>query len=285
MLCFGAAAFALHAPRGTADALPLRGLLVASIMSGLILSLVGLAVLSAGMAGVGIGEVDRATVASVIENTAAGTAWMVRMAAFVGLLAASILRVGMARMAAALLGGVVVATLAWGGHGAAGDGAAGWVHLVADVLHLLAAGTWLGALVALTLLAFGPSRTGAAHVDLLHRALRGFSTTGTLVVAVIVITGAASGWLLVGPGGVPLLGTTLYGRLLLAKIGLFVVMLVFAWGNRYRLTPALDRARREGDAPGAIAALRWSLASETACAVVVLALVAWLGTIEPIARS
>ena len=46
----------------------------------------------------------------------------------------------------------MLASLAWAGHGAATPGAAGDLHLAADVLHLLAAGLWLGTLPPLVLL-------------------------------------------------------------------------------------------------------------------------------------
>src|SRR3546814_15811165 len=59
----------------------------------------------------------------------------------------------------AVLGTISVAaggglsSLAWSGHGAATEGGAGMVHLGADILHLLAAGAWVGALAALLLMA------------------------------------------------------------------------------------------------------------------------------------
>ena len=51
--------------------------------------------------------------------------------------------------------------------------------------------------------------------------------------------------------------------------------------NRFRLTPTLSVAMADGDHRRAMAALRRSLAVETGCAVAILALVAWLGTLEP----
>ena len=102
------------------------------------------------------------------------------------------------------------------------------------------------------------------------------------MVAVIVASGMVNAWLLVGPAGVASLPGTLYGQLLLCKLALFAAMLGFAAANRYRLTPALLARIEAEDHDGALAALRISLALETACAAIVLALVAWLGTLEPI---
>src|SRR3546814_12018793 len=48
-----------------------------------------------------------------------------------------------------LLGGVALTSLAWTGHGAMDQGSIGWVHLSADIVHLLAAGAWIAAILAL----------------------------------------------------------------------------------------------------------------------------------------
>ena len=80
-------------------------------------------------------------------------------------------------------------------------------------------------------------------------------------------------------------GTTLYGQLLVAKVLIFLAMVVLASFNRYLLTPALEVAIERGEHAAAVGALRRSLGMETACAVIVLALVGWLGTLEPIASS
>ena len=145
---------------------------------------------------------------------------------------------------------------------------------------------WLGALLGLTLLIARPaSRIDAAHLILSHRALHGFSGIGTVVVGTIVVTGLVNGWLLVGPANVAALGATLYGELLIAKLVLFAAMLGLASLNRFRLTPRFERSIAAADHQGALAALRGSLALETACAVAILGLVAWLGTLEPPASA
>ena len=62
---------------------------------------------------------------------------------------------------------------------------------------------------------------------------------------------------------------------------LFAGMLGLAALNRYRLTPALAQAIEEEDAPRAQALLRASLVVEGGLAIVILGLVAWLGTLSP----
>ena len=124
-------------------------------------------------------------------------------------------------------------------------------------------------------------RVDAAHLALTHRALHGFGAVGTIVVGTIVLTGLMNAWLLVGLDRVLTLGATLYGRLLIAKLVLFGAMLGLASLNRFRLTPAFEGSIAAGDHVGALRALRLSLGVETACVVAILALVAWLGTLEP----
>ena len=286
----GLSAFGLYALRGRerGDALALRPWLVAGSVLGLLLSAVALALLAASMAGTPPWPIDRDAIGALLSGSAMGTAWKVRMAALVvaGCAGAMAAGRGIGLGMVALASGVALATLAWAGHGAMDEGAIGWAHLVADILHLLSAGAWVGALLGLVLLVTRPAaQVDAAHLTLTHRALHGFGTVGTVVVGTIVVTGLVNGWLLVGPGNVLALGATLYGRLLLAKLAMFVAMLGLAALNRFRLTPSFEGSIAAADHRGALRALRASLAVETACVVVILALVAWLGTLEPPASA
>jgi len=287
---FGLSAFSLYGLKAgeRADALALRPWLVGSGLLGLLLSAIALALLAAAMAGTPPWPIDREAIGMLLTGSATGTAWELRIVALVvasviALIAAGrALPLGMVALAA----GIALATLAWTGHGAMDENATGWVHLVADILHLLAAGAWVGALLGLTLLVSrAPSRVDAAHLRLTHRALDGFGLVGTIVVGTIVVTGLVNGWLLVGVGNLLSLPSTRYGQLLLAKLALFGAMLGLASLNRFRLTPAFERSIAATDYRGALGALRRSLGVEAACAVTILALVAWLGTLEPPASA
>jgi hypothetical protein len=114
-----------------------------------------------------------------------------------------------------------------------------------------------------------------------HGALAAFSTIGTVLVGLIIATGVINLALLVGVDAIPMLGRSLYGQLLLAKIMLFAAMLGCAAINHFRLTPRLGQAADQPATASALAALRRSIAIETALAILVLALVGWLGTLEP----
>ncbi|RYE03455.1 MAG: copper resistance protein CopD [Sphingomonadales bacterium] len=289
MLACGLAAFALTAPRRTAAAIPLRGLLVAGGAVGVLASLAGLVVQTAAMAGTSVTSVDRETIAIILTETQAGTAWIARVVALAVALAAALLvrnRPNAGLVVAAIGFAVAVSTLAWGGHGVMNEGAVGWLHLGADIIHLLAAAVWIGSLLGLVLLVAPlKSMADADQIELSWRALHGFATIGTGVVALIVLSGSVNAWLVVGRDGVGTLFSTLYGQLLLAKIAAFVAMVALASLNRFRLTPALRRAAPSGVPHGALAALRLSLVCETTLALLVLALVAWLGTLEPFAGT
>ncbi len=293
MALFGIAAFALYALRGDErrfnGAIALGPWLWSSAALGALLSVAGLAVLAAGMAGVPLASVDLATIEMIVAVTSVGTAWLVRMGALLIAFAAAVALRRRPVAALSLVAGaaaVALASLAWSGHGAMDDGPTGWVHVTADIAHLLAAGIWVGALLALLLLVF---RRGELverdHLLLSHRALDGFSLVGTITVAAIIVSGLVNGWLLVGPANILKLPDSLYGQLLIAKLLLFGAMLALAATNRFRLVPSFEASLASADHAAALDALRRSLAVETGCAAAVLALVAWLGTLEPPASA
>ncbi len=183
----------------------------------------------------------------------------------------------------AALSGITVASLAWTGHGTKDEGMAGLAHLAGDILHLISAAVWLGALVPLGALVIqavhsDESGDGRASYDALQR----FSAIGIGVVAVLLASGIINSGFLVGLNFGALLNTT-YGFALSVKMALFGLMLLLAAHNRYRLTPQLAQSLVE-NRRGTFDALRdfrASLFLELALALFVLAAVAFLGTLEP----
>lgn len=286
---FGIAAFGLYGLRGeerrSGAAIAFRPLFGGAALLGLLLSAVGLAALAAAMAGMSMTAIDPAVIAMIVAQTAAGTAWIVRMATLAAVLALALIsaiRPALLLAGATLAGGIALASLAWGGHAAMREGAAGTAQLGADILHLLAAGIWIGALAALLLLVFRRSdRATADHLRLSHRALDGFATIGTITVATLIVTGIANLLLVVGLDRLADFPGSLYGWLLLLKLLAFTAMLGLAASHRFRLVPAFERALAAEDHRAALGVLRTSLMVETSCAALILALVAWLGTLEP----
>lgn len=182
---------------------------------------------------------------------------------------------------AVVLGAVALASFAWSGHGADGEGAGRLFKLAADIVHLLAAGVWLGALAALVGLAVGARHAETAVVRALHQALEGFSGVGSLAVAALVLTGLVNAWFLVGPGHVLTAVSTAWGVVLAAKLAIFAAMLGLAALNRFVLTPRLERSLAGLDPSSALGALRRSLLVESAAGFLVLVLVSGLGTLVP----
>ena len=160
------------------------------------------------------------------------------------------------------------------GHAGATEGAMGMLHRLADVVHLLAAATWLAALSVLLAGLFG--RTEA---DILTSRLAGFAKTGSIIVLILLATGifntlAITGW--------PIPRTVLaskWSMVLAAKLGLFAIMLSLAALNRWILTPAL---MQDGDTT-AISRLRASLMAEAAAGTAIILFVSLLGLLDPAA--
>lgn len=102
---------------------------------------------------------------------------------------------------------------------------------------------------------------------------------GTLIVATLVVSGAINAAMIVGVAQLPVLTGSRYGWLLGTKLALFGLMLALAAANRWRLTPALESSAPQR----AVAHLRLSLLIETSAAIAIIGLVAWLGTLDPMA--
>ncbi|HEX8056471.1 MAG TPA: copper homeostasis membrane protein CopD [Novosphingobium sp.] len=283
-LLFGLPLFSLYTPQWSQMPGPvrLRTPLALFAIVGLLVSVWGYLVTTAGMMGVPLLSLDRATLGLVTLETAVGWAFVVRVVALLVVLAlACASRAGGRATVPAItaMAALAIATLAWSGHGVATEGMAGWIHLASDVIHLLAASAWLGALAAL-LWAAATTRGGSAEsLHGLHRALDGFAVSGSVIVGLIVLTGLVNGALLFGVEGGWKLGASIYGQLLILKLALFAAMLALAASNRFRLTPAIGAGIDGGSA--ALARLRQSVALEAATGVAILGLVAWLGTLEP----
>ena len=175
----------------------------------------------------------------------------------------------------AIVAAALVGTLAFAGHAIGGQGVEGILHPLADVLHLVAAATWVGGLVPLAVLL---TMTGgdAAGLAVARTATLRFSTLGIVSVATLLLTGIVNSWYLVG--SVAALTGSDYGRLLLFKLALFAGMVGIAAVNRSQVTPRLlqdtgaQRARRR---------LRGNASIEAAAGAMVIGIVAALGILPP----
>ncbi|HEY6258418.1 MAG TPA: copper homeostasis membrane protein CopD [Xanthobacteraceae bacterium] len=183
---------------------------------------------------------------------------------------------------AAALAAAFIGALAWAGHGGATPGNTGIIHVSADVLHLVAAGAWLGGLVPLVILlgcvrrSDGERRATAAGA-ICHR----FSNLGIFSVGALLVSGLTNASFLVGDAQ-GLTGTS-YGRLLMLKLFLFFGMVCVAAVNRQYLLPRLASgvAAPGPDADAQIARLERNAALEIAFGIAVLVVVAMLGVAPP----
>ncbi|HQR90191.1 MAG: copper resistance protein CopD [Caulobacter sp. 35-67-4] len=293
MILFGSSLFALYAlaPSGMAASASLRWLrpLLAWSAAGLLAaSLLGLLAQTSVLAGSLSEGLKLSSLSAVVTTMGFGRSALVR-AVGAGLALFLLLPRRLDRTSlrvCAMLGAVTCASFAWMGHGAATEGPGGSLHLGADILHSLAAGVWIGALVGFLFLLKRRSSDDAALDHVRHRALHGFSGIGSVLVATLVASGLVNSWFLIGPTRIPGLWTTPYGQLLSLKLLLFAGMLVLAAANRFHLTPtlrvALDTAAAREPALGA---LRRSLVIESALAIAVLGLVAGFGMLAPVSAQ
>lgn len=221
------------------------------------------------------GVLDAGLVGGLLSRTLWGWGWLLQAAGVVAALAGFVLaargRRGGWVLAAA--GAVALAfSPALSGHAGAADPAA--LAVLADGVHVLGAGGWLGSLLAVVA-AGVPAALRAQEGErgrTLAALVNAFSPTALLFAGVVVLTGVVSAWLHLG--ALADLWETAYGRTLLLKLA--VLPVVFGTGayNWLRVRPALGR----GEAAGK---LRRSAAVELAAGVVVLAVTAALVATPP----
>lgn len=231
------------------------------------------------------------TVESILTRTQFGRVWQVRLALMALLGGFLLLREHerddkdwiALRLEGAILGGGLIAALAWAGHAAATEGQMRLVHLGADTLHLLTVGPWLGGLLPLALLltwtwkSRDPSWTTVAR-----EATRRFSALGLMSVGCLGLTGIVNAWFLVGD--FPHLVGTRYGRLLLLKLGLLLSLIGIASVNLRRLkpqllaTPASDSGEKVRDL---VRRLRRNVVAEAGLGATILLTVGVLGITPP----
>ena len=216
--------------------------------------------------------IDGELVRSMLTDTVWGWAWMIQVgaaviaaAAFAGARRGSGAAWGVA--AAAALG--LSVTPALSGHPAAMEGAWRTVAIVADAVHVLAAGGWMGTLLVLTVGAIPAALRleEGRRVDAVATLVRAFSPAALTFAGVLVATGVVA--TLLHSGSLGALVASDYGRVLLIKLLVFLLVLAAGAWNYLRVQPRLTDA-------AATRHLRRSAAVELALATVVLLVTAVL---------
>ena len=235
----------------------MRGLLARLAIFGIALSVLALFVRAAQLSG-GEDFFD-ATIWTAMARGRVGDAFGVRVAGFLLLLAGARGSVVFAPMGALL----VAASYAGMGHSTLFRPRQELSALV--TVHLLAVAFWIGSLPALIAAA---RREDAATI-------RAWSRAAMLAVAVMLATGAALIFYLVGR--FDLLIAAWYGWALIAKLALVAGLLAFAIRHKLSATPALERGQA-----GAGDALARSIALELALAALVCYAAAELVSVHPL---
>jgi putative copper resistance protein D len=257
-----------------------------SLIVALIAGAVWLALTSAEMSGLPAAQIfGDGVLWTVLSQTTFGRGWLIRFVlAFV--LAATLPLLLSPRdrkshrieITAAILAAAFAGTLAWSGHAAGGLGGEAIIHPTADVLHLIAAAAWVGALLPLIVF-FAATGADDASLAMARTATTRFSILGIVSVGTLLVTGIVNTYYLAG--SVPALLHTDYGRLLLIKIALFLAMVAIAAVNRFRLTPQLLQDANIAASRDALRRLRRNAAIEVLAGATVIAIVAALGTMPP----
>jgi len=201
-----------------------------------------------------------------------GERWLLRELGLVLLLASVLLRLRgrLPRVGTWLFfSGAVIASAGTALLGHAGaDARLSVTRVAADAAHLVAATTWAGALVVLTLVVGPRLLTGALGAGAVRGVLRSFGVPAAACVSVMVVTGVYLTSEVIGSVDAALLTT--YGRVLLLKI------VVAALGGALALVTHLRLRRRNQRALP-----RRAVAIEAGAAVVALGLAALLASGQP----
>jgi copper transport protein len=140
-----------------------------------------------------------------------------------------------------------------------------WLTVPALLAHMSAVAFWIGSLLPLH-----AALAGRDAVPIVRR----FSAIAAFAVGILIVAGLIIATLQVRD--LAALVTTLYGRVLMAKLALVAGALALAAANKWRLTPRL--ARKDSSAP---IALRRTIAAEIVIALAILVVTAVLGTTPP----
>ncbi|KAA3447381.1 hypothetical protein C7I87_27765 [Mesorhizobium sp. SARCC-RB16n] len=215
--------------------------------------------------------VDTQILTDVLTSTSVGTAWLAQLVAVVVLVLSQLFPARLKPAATAIASALSLASLALGGHSVMQDGWQGILHPLNDVLHVLSAGAWFGALLPLLIvLSRFDQPQFKAEAGL---ALRRFSTAGHWVVALAILSGIGNSLFIVGW---PLGWSSTYRTLLTAKVVVVLGMTAAAVLNRYWFVPRLGRNRAS-----AVAAIRTGTLVEVGLGLAAILLVSIFGMLDP----
>jgi putative copper export protein len=217
----------------------LSRLIIASFIALALATLVELVTRTQAMSNAALGAA-LAMLPDVVRRTHVGTVLAARAAGALVALALSCATGAAPRLLALISALGFPLTLSLSGH------AADWGDLTSSVaidwVHAAAASAWTGGLLALAVSVLPDS--AAAPRELLGGVARRFSRLAGGCLAAVVVTGVLNAWWQLG--AISRLWTTAYGRVLLAKVALALVLSWIGAMNRYLVVPRLISGRRHG---------------------------------------
>jgi len=268
LLAAGGVAFLVLVHRGGAERARLRGIVRGAAILGAAASVVALPVQAALGTGQGPGSLFDDGVLPEVTHDGVGAGLLL---ALVGLVVAVAF---VERQRWVALAGALVATTSFGTNGHTRAGSTTGLATAADISHLVVTAAW-GAGIILLVMALRHRREAAeSQADTVALVGR-FSTLATVTVLGVGVTGSALAWSEVR--SIDALTGTGYGRLLLVKVAVVVMIGALGAYNHLRLVPALTR----GKATAALAQLRSTLRIEAVALVAVVALSAVLVVVTP----
>ncbi|MXX71760.1 MAG: hypothetical protein F4205_13215 [Gemmatimonadetes bacterium] len=183
--------------------------------------------------------------AAILLTTEWGRAWVLGaagavLAPILFLAASSTVSRGTASRASWVLATAVAAGMcgfpAFTGHAAGREGLR-WLLIPADILHVMAAGSWIGGLLFVLVADAAARRRSGDGEGVLADVVPRFSPVALVSAGLLVATGTLASFVHIESVGA--LFTSTYGRLLLAKVTLVLVAMVLGAMNWRRLTPLL----------------------------------------------
>jgi copper transport protein len=132
-------------------------------------------------------------------------------------------------------GGLAVISFALVGHTRSAQPTA--LVVAADLAHVAAGSVWFGGLIGLVV----ALRRLSGHPALAAGLLSRFSTAAAWFLGTVVVAGTVLSWRILQSWSAFV--DTSFGRTLLVKLGIFLLVVVTAAINRYKLLPALVEAR------------------------------------------
>ena len=267
----------------------LRWTTIAAAAIGALSAAAEVAMEGAEAAGVSGFSALRWTIVEETLGTRFGTIWGIAVLAWlaVGVLAALGLRrpadrrppwLVLAALAVPLAFVVLVPALS--GHGSTQSPVV--LNFTANAVHVGAMAIWLGGLAALLFVLPGATRVlaPAGRSRLLAANLARFSRVALISVAAILLTGLVQAYVYVRH--LDALTETGYGRAVLIKFLLLLVLIGLGAYNRRRSVPRLNRIAAGGESPGRTGVLlRRALRAEVVLLVIVLGVTAALASYAP----